>query len=351
MARKRRQAKIPTPAWERPRSAIGRRILGRSFQLYGLVAVAVLIAIGLGIIGFAFAAREWENQRRPGSTAIQVEDTRYRLDYFSRRLKMFIDQSGGQGAVQDLSALPQVADLVIQEEIVRRFAAAEDVSASDDEIQAAIATRFGITADDPTFGVVFQQELTRTALSEQDYLLMAEAAVLSDKLRDKFLKDVPGAAESVRYRQILVSTEDAAKDIKKQLEDGADFEKLAAENSLDPNTKDTGGLVGWVPQGFLDPSTEALVFALKVGEITTIPSQSGVIIVEMLKKDKEHPVSDDMKPALAARAFADWVQEKRDGVEIVNNMDVTSGDPDKINWVISRAYDLGSAPVSGGQGG
>lgn len=351
MAKKRRQAKIPTPAWERPRSAIGRRVLGRSFQLYGLVAVAVLIAIGLGIIGFAFAADEWENQRRPGSTAIKVEDTRYRLDYFSRRLKMFIDQSGGLGAVQDLSALPQVADIVIEEEIVRRFAAEEDVSASDDEIREKIATRLGIKADDPTFDVVFQQELTRSALSEQDYLLMAEAAVLSDKLRDKFLKDVPDAAESVRYRQILVSTDEAAQAVRDELEAGGDFAALAAEGSLDTQTKDSGGEVGWIPRGVLDPSTEELVFALEVGDITTIPVSQGVLVVEMREKEKEHPVSDDMKPALANRAFVAWVQEKRDGVEIVNNMDATSGDPGKINWVISRAYNLGSAPVSGGQGG
>jgi foldase protein PrsA len=351
VAKKRRQAKIPTPAWERPRSAIGRRILGRSFQLYGLVAVAVLIAIGLGIIGFAFAADEWENQRRPGSTAIKVEDTRYRLDYFSRRLKMFIDQNGGLGAVQDLSALPQVADIVIEEEIARRFAAEEEVSASDDEIREKIATRLGIKADDPTFDVVFQQELTRSSLSEQDYLLMAEAAVLSDKLRDKFLEQVPESAESVRFRQILVSTDEAAQAVRDELEAGGDFAALAAERSLDVQTKDSGGEVGWVPRGVLDTSTAELVFDLEPGGITAIPTQSGVFVIEMLEKAADRAIDEVQRTPLAQRAFADWVQEKRGGVEIVNNMDVTSGDPDKINWVISRAYDLGSAPVSGGQGG
>ena len=142
MPKKRRQAKIPTPAWERPRGAIGSRILGRGGQFYGAVAVAMLIAVALGIIGYAFLNDYVEKQRRPGSTAIQVEDKHFRLDYFSNRLKMYVGQFGGQGtdAAQPISALTsgRLRRPLSSEEIVRRFADEMKVSATDEELKSAM---------------------------------------------------------------------------------------------------------------------------------------------------------------------------------------------------------------------
>jgi foldase protein PrsA len=337
--KKRRRAKIPTPAWERPRGTIGRRLLGRGFQFYGLVVVLLVAGAALGAIGYGVWANQSEKWGRPGSTAIQVEDTRYRLDYFANRLTMYVDQSGGQGVVQPSSALPAVADLLIQEEIVRRFAGEKDATVTDDEIREEIASRLGITADDESFDVVFQQELLRSELSETDYRQMIEAAVVSDKLREKFLAEVPASADSVHYRQIVVSEQDTADDIKQQIEAGGDFAALAAENSLDPETKDNGGDVSWVPRGVLGTQTEELIFSMEVGEITIIPGPSGVAVIQMLEKDGDHPVEENQKEPLAVRLFADWIEDKKQSLSIVNNMDVRgSFDQGKVQWAIDHAY-------------
>jgi parvulin-like peptidyl-prolyl isomerase len=341
--KKRRSAKIPTPAWERPRGALGSRILGRGLQFYGAVAVGALLVMGLGIIGYAFWNDYWEERNRPGSTAIQVEDTRYRLDYYSRRLAIYLDQVSAQNpeAAQPTSALPAVSDLLIQEEIVRRFAAEMEVTATDDEIREEIASRLGIPADDESFDVVLQQELAGTELSETDHRRMIEAAVLTDKLEQKFLSEVPESAESVHYRQIVVSEQATADDIKRQIEAGGDFAALAAENSLDPATKDNGGDVGWVPRGVLGPSTEELLFVMAPGEIQirTDLTPAGVAVIEMLDKDGDRPVEEAQTEPLAARLFADWVEEKRQSLSIVNNMDVRGNyDQGKVEWVVERAY-------------
>jgi parvulin-like peptidyl-prolyl isomerase len=337
--RKSRRAKIPTPAWERPRGTLARRLLGRGSQFYGAVFVVLLIAGGLGFVFYGFGSRELEKLGRPGSTAIQVDDTRYRLDYFTDRLTMYVDQNGGPTAVSASSALPAVSDLIIQEDVVRRFADELDVTATDDEIKDGIATRLGITADDESFDVVFQQELTRTGLSEKDYRQMVEASVLSDKLQEKFLAKVPKTAESVHYRQIVVSDQATADDIKKQIEAGGDFAALAAKNSLDTSTKDKGGDVGWVPRGVLTPSTEELLFALEPGATTIIPyGNTAVLVIQVLKKDDNHPVADDMKDSLAASLLSDWINEKKQSLSIVNNVDITGNyDPDKVQWVIDHA--------------
>ena len=340
MPKKRRRAKIPTPAWERPRGAIGSRILGRGGQFYGAVAVGMLIVAALVVVGYAFLSDYVDKQRRPGSTAIQVEDTHFRLDYFSNRLKMFVGQFGGQGAdaAQPTTALPAVANLLIQEEVVRRFAGELNVSASEDEVTEAIATRIGGKVDDPNFDVTFQQDVVRSGLSEDEYRRMVEASVLIDKLRTEFEKQVPTTADSAHFRQILVGSDAKAQEIRDKLDAGEDFATLAAQNSLDSATKDAGGDVGWAPKGVLDASLEELIFPLNPKELTTIPIAQGVFVVEMLEKDAAHEVEDDQKSSLAIRALQDWVEEKKKSVTIVNNMDLGGGDSNKIEWAVSHAY-------------
>jgi hypothetical protein len=313
--------------------------MGRGFQFYGAVLVGLLIAGGLGFVFYGLGAEELEKRGRSGSTAIQVEDTRYRLDHFASRLTMYVDQNGGPGIVQPSTALPAVSDLLIQEEVVRRFAGEMDVTATEDEIREEIASRLGITADDESFDVVFQQELVRSDLPETGYRQMIEAAVVTEKLREEFLAQVPESADSVHYRQIVVSEQATADEIKQEIEDGGDFAALAAENSLDPATKDDGGDVGWLPRGVLGPSTEELVFALEPGGLITIPVSGGVLLIEMLKKDSDHPVEEDQQAPLAAGLLADWIGDNKQSLSIVNNMDIVGGgDQDKIQWVLDRAY-------------
>jgi hypothetical protein len=341
MPKKRRRTKIPTPAWERPRGAIVRRLLGRGFQFYGALGVAALLVIGLGVIGYAFLADQMEEWRRPGSTAIQVEDTRYRLDYFANRLSMYVRENGGQAEDpnQRAGGLAAVSSLLVREEIVRRFAGEMDVTATDDEITEEIASRLGITADDESFDVVFRQELARTGISEADYRQMAKAAVLNRKLGEKFLSELPESADSVHYRQIEVSTEETAREMREEIEGGGDFAALAAENSLDPETKDKGGDVGWVPRGVMGAQMDELLFALEPGGIAIIPAGGSVLVIEMLEKDDAHPVEENQKTPLAASRLDDWVKEKTRSLSVVNRVDPNSGerDLDRITWAIDGA--------------
>jgi len=338
--KKRRQVKIPTPAWERPHGALGSRILGRGGQFYGAVAIGMLIVVALGIIGYAFLNDYVENQRRPGSTAIAVEDTQFRLDYFSSRLKMYVGQFGGQGsqAAQPSSAVPAVAGQLIQEEIVLRYAGEKKVTASEQEVNEAIATRIGTKADDANFKLIFEQEVTRSELSESEYRRMVEASVLAEKLTASFETEVPKTAESVHFRQILVSSDEKAQEIRDKVEAGGDFAALAAKESLDTATKDAGGDAGWVPKGAMEASLEELISPLEPNEITTIPVSQGVYVVQMIEKDKAHEVDASQKSNLAARALQDWIDEKKKTVTIVNNMDLGSGDTNKIEWAVARAY-------------
>ena len=74
--------------------------------------------------------------------------------------------------------------------------------------------------------------------------------------------------EEVDVRHILVDSEAQAKDIKKQLESGADFAALAKKYSTDPGSKDNGGLYKNVQHGKMVKEFDEAAFSLPVGKIS-----------------------------------------------------------------------------------
>ncbi|MBT4115038.1 MAG: peptidylprolyl isomerase [Rhodospirillaceae bacterium] len=108
---------------------------------------------------------------------------------------------------------------------------------------------------------------------EQEYMnAKLEGAVTDAALQaryQEFLKEnAPG--EEVHARHILVKTEAAAKAIIKQLQGGADFEKLAKEKSTGPSGKNGGDLGYFTFERMVPPFSKA-AFQLKPGSITQAP--------------------------------------------------------------------------------
>ena len=79
---------------------------------------------------------------------------------------------------------------------------------------------------------------------------------------DKQMADTPPVNE-VKARHILVKTKEEADAIIKQLDGGADFEKLANEHTTDPSGKTTGGDLGYFAPGQMVPEFEKAAFALE----------------------------------------------------------------------------------------
>ena len=67
-------------------------------------------------------------------------------------------------------------------------------------------------------------------------------------------------------RHILVPTEEACTDLKKQIDDGADFAELAAVHSACPSGKG-GGELGSFGPGQMVPEFDKVVFSADVGTV------------------------------------------------------------------------------------
>ena len=337
---RRRRRSVPTPAWDRDRGAIGRQIAGQSPRFYGAAAVLLLTVLGVGLVVYAFASDWRADQQRPGSTAIRVGEAKYTVEYYTERLRLFVEQVGGASSQQGspTTAMPLVADQITAEAITNQFASEFELAATEDEIKNEIAAQFQIPSTDPTFETRYQEEVARNGVTEDQYREIVRAEVLRKKLVAKFQGEIPASAESIKYRQIVVATQTEADNARRQIEGGGDFAELAKTVSLDTATKDLGGDAGWAPRGMLDTAIEDTLFALEPGGVTTYPTGQQVLVLQVTEKAADRAIDEAQKPQLAQGKLQDWLTEKRASVEVVNEMDLENGNEDKIAHALKRAY-------------
>ncbi len=133
-------------------------------------------------------------------------------------------------------------------------------------------------------------------------------------MRDKIVNAVPKTADQVHVQQILLYNATDAQSVLDQLKNGTDFSTLAAQ--YDPNTN---GDLGWFPKGYLlDPKVEQAAFSLQVGQVSdVIQTNSGYIIIKVLERDAQHPLSPDAYLAMQDDALKAWVSQQRAQAKVV----------------------------------
>jgi foldase protein PrsA len=331
-----KQRKIPTPAWEHDSGLTG-GLSGDRLKGLAAIAIGALALLAIAVVGFAYLQDWYQDQQLPDSTAIKVDDRKYTVSDYTERAKMFVEEIGGTN--QATIILPTLSDQIIEEAILLKFASEKSVEATDEELKAEIATRLGIDATDPNFDTRLQEELATVDLTEEQYRDMARARVLKKKATDKFKEELPAASESIHYRVIQVNDQARADELKLQIDNGGDFATLAAANSLDTATKDSGGDKGWAPRGYLQETEENILFDLELNETTIYqaPNSDTIYIYQVVEKQAERPIDDDKKDKLAADALAKWITDKKDAASIDNELDFAEGNADKIRYVIDHA--------------
>ena len=124
----------------------------------------------------------------------------------------------------------------------------------------------------------------------------------------KFAKAEP--VEEVRASHILVAEEAKAKDLKKQLDEGADFAKLAAEHGTD-GTKTRGGDLGYFVKEQMVPEFANAAFALEKGAISDpVKSPFGWHLIYVAdKRNKPVPPIEQVREQIVAE-LSKGLQEK-----------------------------------------
>lgn len=200
------------------------------------------------------------------------------------------------------------------------------VNGSDITLGQVVALRetlpqeYQALADDVLFKGILEQLIQQTALaqSQEDKLTARDEVMISNQRRTyisgaalqavvaeavtdatiqaAYDAKYKGAAPLTEYRasHILVVTEEQAKDLKAQLDGGADFAELAKANSTDGSSAG-GGDLGWFGPGMMVKPFEDAVIALQPGQVSApVQTQFGwhLILLAETRNAAAPPLAD-----------------------------------------------------------
>lgn len=192
-------------------------------------------------------------------------------------------------------------------------------------------------------------KLNTLALDNETRSLLAVQtvnALIEDELTDEAIQaaydakyaDFQGADE-FNASHILVETEDQAKEIKAQLDDGADFAEMAKEHSTGPSGPN-GGELGWFGSGQMVPAFEAAVISLEKGQVSEpVKTQFGWHVVTLNDKRKsEAPELDQVRAELSQTLQQEVIQARID--ELTQQAEIERPALEGVGPEILRQTDL-----------
>ena len=226
--------------------------------------------------------------------------------YESSLLSRGIDPNSQEGQENLAQARDWVLNVMIEQALTEQAAAEAGIIVSDDEVDAYIQAMIEENGGEEAF----QAKLAEWGETTEDAWREVRAQLIGMAMTQRIIENVPTATEHVHARHILVDTAAEAERILAQIQAGADFATLAKAYSQDSSTRESGGDLGFFPQGILvAPEVEDAAFALQPGQFSgVVTSPLGFHIVQVVERDPARPVSPENLRLMQDRAVQDWIE-------------------------------------------
>jgi peptidyl-prolyl cis-trans isomerase C/foldase protein PrsA len=116
----------------------------------------------------------------------------------------------------------------------------------------------------------------------------------------------------VRAAQIVVASEQTARQVRKRLRGGEAFEELAMEHSVTPNAP-AGGYLGWFARKEMPEVIDETCFELEPGKVSDIvPSEYGYHIFKVYERTEGQPITfAEARPELERSIMDDRLRTAR----------------------------------------
>lgn len=208
--------------------------------------------------------------------------------------------------------------LILQGE--QRFKQQNHAKASDFEpTQKEVNTELAAFKKAFPNGETYAQFLSANGLSDSDVINSITIQLRRNKMQTYLANRLVSPAPQVHLRRIEVDTKAHATTVRSELVAGkltdAIWSSLAKKNSLDTNSKDTGGDMGWIPAGTGDGGIELWAYdaSRKVDDLSpVIADTSGTFdVVQVLAIDPSRPVDATTLAAAKSNALSHWLNQQR----------------------------------------
>lgn len=177
------------------------------------------------------------------------------------------------------------------------------------------------------------------AYMAKELLARVDAARIQSVYEERYL-NAP-AVQEVRAAHILVETEEKAKDLKAQMEAGADFAALAAEHGTD-GTASRGGDLGFFVKEQMVPEFAEAAFAMEPGTISDpVQTAFGWHLIKLdEKRDRPVPpleaVEGELVSELTQAAQEAILTELRDAAKVETKIDDVAADAVRNDTLLSE---------------
>lgn len=256
-------------------------------------------------------------------TPILLADYERELGQYEASLPLLrgIDPDSPEGQAELAEAQAWILDWMITEELIVQAADEAGVVVTDADVDAVMEE----IAEESGGREALEAKLADLGETYEIHREKERRGLIVAEMNQLITEGVPKVAAHVHARHILVDTQEEADRIHAQLEGGADFATLAKAYSQDPNTREVGGDLDWFPKGTLTvPEVEEAAFSLEPGEFSAVvPSLLGYHIVQVVERDPERTVSEDILRLLQERALQKWIEGLKLQAEIQIFVNVT----------------------------
>ncbi|MGG3558823.1 peptidylprolyl isomerase [Peribacillus frigoritolerans] len=213
-------------------------------------------------------------------------------------------------------------DLLITNKLVELEAEKAGIKIKDEEIQKEIDVMVESYGDEKSLKEQLEASGSSMDALKKDIVVYLQTkklvepriTVTDDEISTYFEdnKDTFAQAEQVEASHILVEDEKTAKKVAKELAEGGDFAKLAAEYSTDTETADNGGSLGYFGKGDMVEEFEDVAFDLDINKVSDpVKTEYGYHIIKVTgKKEAKKANLEDSKDVIKETLLSERLQEE-----------------------------------------
>ncbi len=302
------------------------------------IIASVVIILMAATVGIFYYQNNVAPFRR---TIITVDDTTIDMGYFIKRARI--------SGVAPITLLTALTD----EQLIKLGAPqyVEEVSPEDiDEALRMVAQGESETISESEFKEWYRQQLNEIGLSDSEYREIVGTSLVTARLHTYLVERMPTIAEQIHLNAITLETYEDAQKVRIRWEAGEDFANLARETSLDEESKQNGGDLGWFPRGVLPIGLEYEAFNLGTDNVSEPvpydssepslnpgqPAQPKIVYYLFMISEKAdaRQVDDIYLPVLGETALEGWLMAEREFHEIRYNFN--SEISAWINWQLAK---------------